>query len=107
MKHSQIAKTSDTIEFVNEEDRVKFTKIVVDLIKDVDFKKQVSEKQKKYKGSFTVKWFGEELKELGIEPYLSLKFKKVKNSDEWDVDIHLDKLRGIQSEEYFNRVECK
>ena len=107
MKRSQIAKTSDTIEFVNEEDRAKFTQIVIDLIKDVDFKKQVSEKQKKYKGSFTVKWFNEELKKLGIEPCMSLKFKKAKGTDEWDVDIHLDKLRGIQSEEYFNRVECK
>ena len=107
MKRSQIAKTSDTIEFVNEEDRTKFTKIVVDLIEDIECKKKVSEKQKKYKGSFTVKWFSEELKELGIEPYLSLKFKKVKNSDEWDVDIHLDKLKNTDLSEYFNCIRCK
>lgn len=104
MKRSQIAKTSDTIEFVNEEDRFKFTQIVIDLIKDVDFKKLVSEKQKRYKNSFTIKWFNEELKELGIEPYFALKFKKVQNTDEWDVDIHLDKLKNAEMSEYFDRV---
>lgn len=98
MKKEQLS----PVKFINEEDRAKFTKIVVDLIKDLDFKKKVSEKQKKYKSSFIVKWFNEELKELGIEPYIGLKFKKVKNSDEWDVDIHLDKLKAVQLEEYFD-----
>ena len=112
MKHSQTAKTSnrfkiDIIKFINEEDRAKFTSIVIDLLKDDEFKKLVLEKQAKYKSSFKVEWKNEALKEIGIEPKFMFKFRRVKKTDEWDLDIQLEKLKGADRNEYFDTVKCK
>ena len=103
MKKQQV----QAIEFINEEDRTKFTGIIIDLLKDAELKDRVLKMQQKYKGSFTVKVKSNELKELGIEPEYSLKFKKVRKTGEWDVDIHLNKMKSANVSEYFNTIRCK
>ena len=97
-------KKNEIIKFINEEDRAKFTKIIVDLLKDAELKDRVLNMQQKYKGSFTIKVKNEKMKELGIDPEYSLKFKKVRKTGEWDVDIRLNKLKGADTSEYFNKI---
>ena len=97
-------KKTEIIEFINEEDRAKFTSIIVDLLKDAELKDRVLKMQQKYKGSFTIKVKNEKMKELGIDPEYSLKFKKVRKTGEWDVDIRLNKLKGADTSEYFNKI---
>ena len=97
-------KKTEIIEFINEEDRAKFTSIIIDLLKDAELKDRVLKMQQKYKGSFTIKVKNEKMKELGIDPEYSLKFKKVRKTEEWDVDIRLNKLKGADTSEYFNKI---
>lgn len=109
MKRSQTAKTSkeDIVEFINEEDRQKFTKIVIDLLKDKDFKKKVAKRQSECKSWFKILCKNDDLKTLGVDPCFNFKFKKVKNSNEWDVDITVKRLPSSALEEFFNLSSSK
>lgn len=92
----------DIISFVDENDRIAFREIISDYLKEKEFIEEVRKKQNKYKSSFKIKHVDNRLKEIGIEPLFVLKFKKVKNSDEWDLNIHLDKLKNVELSEYFD-----
>ena len=46
-----------------------------------------------------------EFAELGIEPKFTMHFKRVKNTDEWDLDLEFKKKDGISLQEYFDAVE--
>lgn len=105
MRRSQTAKTfNEIVTFVNEEDRVKFIEIVIDLLKDKEFKRKVEEKQAKYKSSFKIVYEDDRLKELGIKPRFVFKFKKTKNTNEWDLDIFLDKIENTELKEFFDKT---
>ena len=120
MKRSQTAKTSkmkrktneedivpikhkngDFIEFIDEEDRHKFVYGIVNALKDPENRKKIREKESKCKASFKINVEIPDFSSIGIDPKLVFKFKKVKNSDEWDLDIEMNKKQSVTIEEYF------
>ena len=116
MKRSQTAKTSkkskktlekemgEVITFVDEASRKRFCNLLIKNSQKPEIQKAIAEKQKKYK-SFTLKAEIPEFAELGIEPKFTMHFKRVKNSDEWDLDLEFKKREGISLEEYFDAVK--
>ena len=126
MKRSQTAKTSKTkkrqhkpkttekavdeiVSFINEEDRQTFCLGIASMIKDPKIKETIRKKQAKYK-SFTVKAEIADFKNIGVNPLVVLHFKRVKNTDEWDLDITVSRRGDTNIEEYFDLVlteKCK
>lgn len=117
MKRSQTAKTSkkkakmaleknasEVITFIDDESRKRFCDLLIENSHKSEIKKTIAEKQKKYK-SFTIKAEIPEFAELGIEPKFTMHFKRVKNTDEWDLDLEFKKKDGISLQEYFDAVE--
>ena len=97
-------KNGDFIEFVDEADRQKFVSGIVDALKDKDNQQKIREKENKCKSSFKIKIEIPDFASLGIDPNLVFKFKKVKNSDEWDLDIEMNKKESATIEEYFDVI---
>ena len=95
-------KNGDFIEFIDDADRQKFISCVVDALKDIDNQKKIREKEAKCKSSFKMNIEIPDFVSLGIDPKLVFKFKKVKNSDEWDLDIEMKKKDSATIEEYFD-----
>lgn len=113
MKRSQIAKTSKKskkpsvkdehaiITFVDEESRRRFCDLLIKNSHKPEIQKTIAEKQAKYK-SFKIRTEIPELSELGINPKFVMLFKRVKNSDEWDLDLEFEKKENISLDEYFD-----
>ena len=112
MKRSQIAKISKNskkptksdqaiITFVDEESRRRFCDLLIKNSHKPEIQKTIAEKQAKYK-SFKIRTEIPELSELGINPKFVMLFKRVKNSDEWDLDLEFEKKENISLDEYFD-----
>lgn len=113
MKRSQTTKTSkklkkaaakdiDTIiTFVDEESRHKFCDLLIKNSHKSEIQEAIAKKQAKYK-SFKINAEIQELSELGINPKFVMFFKRVKNSDEWDLDLEFEKKENISLDEYFD-----
>lgn len=116
MKRSQTAKTSKksqmaleestktVIEFVDEESRHRFCQLLISNSRKPEIREAIEKKQAKYK-SFKINAEIPEFSELGIDPKFTMHFKKVKNSDEWDLDLEFKKKENTNLEEYFSKVE--
>ena len=98
-------KNGDFIEFIDEADRHKFVSGIVSALKDKDNRKKIQEKEAKCKSSFKIRIEIPEFSSIGIDPKLTFKFKKVKNSDEWDLDIEMNKKESVKIEEYFDKID--
>lgn len=97
-------KNGDYIEFIDEADRHKFCDCIVSKLKNKDIQKKIIEKEAKCKASFKIDVSIPELSSMGIDPDLVFKFKKVKRSDEWDLDIEMNKKETVDIEEYFEVI---
>lgn len=107
MKRSQTAKTfNEKIMFIDESDRVKFAKIVTDLLKSDELKKLVFDREKKRKRRFSLKFRRDELLSLGISPDFIFKFKRVKDTEEWDLDMDFKKKENVVVSDYFEKVSA-
>ena len=105
MKRSQTAKTSnEKIMFIDESDRVKFAKIVTDLLKSDELKKLVFNREKKRKYRFSLKFHQDALSPLGISPDFTFRFKKVQGTGEWDLDMNFKKKENVVVSDYFEKV---
>lgn len=95
------------INFVDEDSRREFCNLLAKNSRKPEIQKEIAKKQAKYK-SFKIRVEIPELSDLGINPKFIMFFKRVKNSDEWDLDLEFEKKENVSLNEYFDlSVKCK
>lgn len=90
-----------SVAFVNEEDRQTFCKLFSEALKTTDVTDEILKKAAK-KRSFAVKREVDGFKDIGIDPEVKFHFRKVRNLDEYDLDIEVKRLNGTSLPEYFD-----
>ena len=73
-------------EFLNEDNIQEFYETINSCLKDDDIQKIIKEKQQKYK-TFTIKTNTDKFSKFGFTNNIVFKFKSVKNSDDFDIDV--------------------